>query len=312
MGRRAEGGIGQCSVAAPSWRDFFVWCYRKLYDRGRFVGLYYDCAPYLPDDNVFHGGGYRDGPRILPTNNVLAARAIAQRMYCMLRQLEPEQTMILYHNSGQIDMAFLSWCDVFVDGENFTSRLSKKDQDYHRVFPVEAFLAQSMGHNFGPATWFLDEFNRSGATTEADWKRLGIQPVTHLYGLILLHDSAYWKAYGIPEGYSRVDDALRKYHFDDRYAMIPYWSQKIVSLPEKVHATFYRDAASGTVLLVLLNNNEKPLDLRLKLDWSALGFADWRGLKVDDAVFRGDVRIENGELLTPIGAANMRLLAITK
>ncbi|MBM4038341.1 MAG: hypothetical protein FJ290_07495 [Planctomycetes bacterium] len=73
-GRRAEGGIGQCSVAAASWRDFFLWCYRRLYDRGRFVGLYYDCAPYLPDDNVYHGGGCRDGQRVLPTNNVLAAR----------------------------------------------------------------------------------------------------------------------------------------------------------------------------------------------------------------------------------------------
>jgi len=73
-----------------------------------------------------------------------------------------------------------------VDGENFTSRLSKKEQDYHRVYPPEAFLAQSMGHNFGPTVYFLDEFNRSGATKPEDWKRLGTQPVTHLYGLILL------------------------------------------------------------------------------------------------------------------------------
>jgi hypothetical protein len=65
-------------------------------------------------------------------------------------------------------------------------------------------------------------------------------------------------------------------------------------------------------LLVLLNNTDQPLDLRLKLDWATLGFADWRRLKVDAAVFGGDVRIENGELLTPVGAANMRLLAITK
>lgn len=311
-GRRADGGIGQCSVESKSWRDFFVWCYRKLYDRGRFVGLYYDCAPYSSDDNFYHGGGYRDGQRILPTNSILAAREIAKRMYCMLRELEPDRTMILYHNSGCIDMAFLSWCDVYVDGENFTSRLSKKDQDYHRVFPPDSFLAQSMGHNFGPADYFLDEFNRSGATTEEDWKRLGTQPVTHLYGLILLHDSTYWKAYGIPEGYKMVDDALAKYHFDDRYVMIPYWNQKIVSLPEKVYGTFYRDDSTGTVLLVLLNNNEEDLNLRFKLDWSALGYNDWRGLKVDDAVFHGDARIENGELVTPVGRANMRLVAISR
>lgn len=310
IGRRADGGIGQCSVACKSWVDYFVWLYRQTYKRGRFVGLYYDCAPYLPDDNIYHGAGYREGQRILPTNNVLAAREIAKRMYCMLRELEPEQTMILYHNSGCIDMSFLSWCDVYVDGENFTSRLSKNDQDYHRVFSPDSFLAQSMGHNFGPANYLLDEFNRSGATTEEDWKRLGVQPVTQLYGLILLHDSTYWKAYGIPEGYKMVDAALAKYHFDDSYTMMPYWNQKIVKLPEKVFATFYRNDAEKRVLIVLLNNNETDLKLRLQLDWKALGFSDPRKLTVDDAVFHEGASIENGELVTPVGRANMRLLAV--
>ncbi|MBI2191372.1 MAG: hypothetical protein HYU36_05255 [Planctomycetes bacterium] len=312
MGRRVEGGMGQCSVAARSWVDFFVWCYRQTYKRGRYIGLYYDCAPYLQDDNFHHGGGLKIGGRVHPTGAVLGAREIAKRLYCQLRELEPEQTMVLYHNSGQIDMAFLSWCDVFVDGENFTSRLSKVEQDYHRLFPPEAFLAQSMGHNFGLNNWFLDEFNRSGATNEEDWKRLGVQPVTHLYGLILLHDGGYWKAYGNPQGYERVDGALRKYSFDERYRMIPYWRQKVVTLPEKVFATFYRDDAAERVLVILLNNNENDLQLRLKLNWPELGFGDWRGLKVDDAVFLEGASIEDGELVTPIGCANMRLLAIEK
>ena len=149
--------------------------------------------------------------------------------------------MILYHQSGAVDAAILSWCDVFVDGENFTSRLTKKEPDYHRLYPVEAFLAQSMGRNFGPSVWFLDEFTRSGAVAEEDWKRLGAQPVTHLYGLILLHDSGYWKAWGLKEGYRMVDEALRKCSFDDRYRMIPYWNQTLVRLPEKAYATFYVD-----------------------------------------------------------------------
>jgi hypothetical protein len=152
MGRKLERETGACSVAARSWTDYFVWCYRQLYDRQRYLGLYYDCAPYLPDDNVYHEAGYVEGGKVLPTNPVLSARRIAQRMYCMLRQLEPERTMILYHHSGGIDMAFLSWCDVYVDGENFTSRLSKRAQDYHRVYPVDAFLAQSMGHNLDRQT----------------------------------------------------------------------------------------------------------------------------------------------------------------
>lgn len=309
LGRRSQGKQGLCSVAADSWVDYLVWCYRRTYERGRFVGLYYDCAPYYPDDNFYHGAGYREGDRLLPTNPVLGARRVAQRLYCMLRKLEPERTMILYHNSGQIDMAFLSWCDVYVDGENFTSRLNKHEQDYHRLYPPDAFLAQSRGHNFGPCVWFLDEFNRSGATTEEDWKRLGVQPVTHLYGLILLHDSGYWKAYGNPAGYKLVDDALRKYQFDDRYEMIPYWRQQIVSLPAKLFATFYRDAAGHRVLMVLLNNNDEERTLRLDMNWQALGFTDSAGIRVTGTVFALPARIESRRLVVTVGKANMRLLA---
>jgi len=309
-GRRTQGASGLCSVAARSWIDFFVWCYRRTYDRGRYIGLYYDCAPYYPDDNLHHGAGCRKDGKLLPVKPVLAAREMAKRMYCMLRELEPDRTMVLYHNSGQIDMAFLAWCDVYVDGENFTSKLRKTEPDYHRIYPPDAFLAQSMGHNFGPSVWFLDEFTRSRAVSKEDWKRLGTQPCDHLYGLILLHDSGYWKAYGI--GYERIDAALRKYAFDDRYRMIPYWNQKVVTLPDKVFATFYRDPGAGVVLLVLLNNNDNDLALRLKLDWTALGFEDWRRVAVDDAVFHGEVKIENAELHTPVGKANMRLLALTR
>jgi hypothetical protein len=310
FGRHVEGGFGQCSVGCASWVDYCVWCYRQLYDRGRYVGLYYDGAAHLPDDNLYHGAGYRQEGRVVAVNPVLGARRVAQRMYCMLRQLEPERTMIMYHHSGCIDMAFLSWCDVYADGENFASRLSKKEQDYHRVYPVDSFLAQSMGHNFGLTVWMLDEFDRSHATGPEDWKRLGVQPVTQLYGLILLHDSGYWKNYGNKEGYRLVDEALRKYHFDEHYRMIPYWNQTIVKLPEKVYGSFYVHDGAHRVLLVLLNNNDQDRALRLPLDWRALGFSDPRRLRVDDAVFHEAVRIENGVLVTPIGRANMRLLAI--
>ena len=288
-----------------------MWTYRQTYERQRYIGLYYDCAVYMPDDNIHHSYGYRTADdTVLPVNCVLGARRIAQRLYCMLREREPEQTMIMYHHSGMINMAVLSWCDVYVDGENYCSRLSKQEQDYHRVSPPDTFLAQSMGHNFGLTTWFEDQFERSRAVTKEDWKILGLQPTTHLYGLILLHDAGYWRSYGNPEAYKAVDAALAKYHFDEDYRMIPYWSQKIVSLPDKVFASFYRNDKTQTVLMVLLNNNEDDRQLTLKMDWKALGFDDPQALQVDDPVFNGQPAIVNGELVTPVGKANMRLLAI--
>jgi hypothetical protein len=60
-----------------------------------------------------------------------------------------------------------------------------------------------------------------------------------------------------------------------------------------------------------LNNNDADLQLPLKMDWKALGFDDPEHLKVDAPVFKGDPRIVNGELITPVGKADLRLLAIT-
>jgi hypothetical protein len=377
FGRIIEAGYGaEYAVVSPgsaSWADYLVWTYRQTYGRQRYIGLYYDCAMYMPDDNLHHGCGHRTTEgAILPVNCVLGARRIAQRLYCMLRELEPKQTMVMCHHSGMINLAVLSWCDVFADGENFASRLNKQEIDYHRVFPPDAFLAQSMGHNLGLTVWFLDQFTRSRAVDPADWKTLGFQPTTHLYGLILLHDSGYWKSYGYPEAWKAVDAALLKYHFDDEYRMIPYWNQKIVPLPEKVFATFYRNERTGTVLLILLNNNEEDQQLALRLDWQALGFGDPAAVQVDDPVCGGQPAVEtlaeplripvgvepdppvsrnwrddfhvarpvgvepdppvsrnwrddfhvvrrgsarasvvNGELVTPVGLADMRLLALT-
>jgi len=315
--RRITSGYGAeyavVSQGAKSWQDFLVWTYGQTYKRQRYIGLYYDCALYMPDDNIHHGYGYRtDDGTVLPVNCVLGARRIAQRLYCMLREHEPDRTFVIIHNSGMINLAVMSWCDVYIDGENFASRLNKKEVDYHRVYPPDAFLAQSMGHNFGLTTRFEDQFTRSRAVSPEDWKTLGLQPVTHLYGLILLHDCGYWKSYGNPDAYEAVDEALIKYHFDEEYRMIPYWDQKVVSLPENVSSTFYRNRRTRTVLMVLLNNNDEQLELRLKVDWNALGFHDPARLKVDDPVFKGQPRIVDGELVTPVGRADMCLLAITE
>jgi len=322
QGRKGD----KCSVGCPSWVDYLVWCYRQLYDRGRFLGLYYDCAPALSDDNHYHGQGVRVDGAWQPTLPLLGARQVAKRLYCMLRELEPDRTMILYHLSGQINLAFLSWCDVYVDGENFTSRLNKVERDYHRLFPVDAFLAQSRGHNFGLTPYFLDEFSRAKAIeTDEEWAAVGSQPVDHLFGLILLHDATYWMAYG--RGYEHTVEVLQRVQFDDRYRLIPYWRQQIVALPENVFATFYCDDAAKRVLMVLLNNTEENLDLRLRLDWAALGLDPAR-VRVDDtwaatatppqdparaadvALCAALAHLEGEELVTPVGHANMRLLVL--
>ncbi|MCC7519940.1 MAG: hypothetical protein IT578_12245 [Verrucomicrobiae bacterium] len=108
-----------------------------------------------------------------------------------------------------------------------------------------------------------------------------------------------------------VNDALIHYDFDERYRVLAwYFDQKIVALPPNVFATFYKDDATGRVLIILLNNAEKKLDLQLALDWKALGISQPGKATVEDAIFHEGASIYDDKLLTPISAANMRLIVI--
>ena len=227
--------------------------------------------------------------------------------------------MYLHHHSGQFVAPIFSFVDYFADGENFTGELTVKEPDYHRVYRVDSFRAQSMGHNFGPAVWFLEEFTRSRAmpipnTPEGmeAWEKLKFQPVDHLFGLILLHDSTYWMAYAPWEAYERWVTALRAVDWGDSYGMIPYWNQKVVNLPANMYATFYVDKKAKRALMIFLNNNETGGNLALDVQWSELGIGTPASLKVSNPVQKDRVEIKNGKLDSHYERANSRFFVIEK
>lgn len=310
-GRKITQTWGITAPASRSWQDFFLWNYNQIYKRARMPGVYYDCDMEPNDDNPYHGGGLKINGHVIAQPSILGTRRLVQRMYVMLRNLEPERTMIAIHASGFLNLAYMGWADLYIDGENFTSLLNKQNQDYHKLYPPDKFLAKSMGHNTGLTVRFLDEQMRAHAVEEEDWAKLGLQPTLQIYGLVLLHDSVLWHAAGNQLAYKVMNDALMKYNFDDRYRVVGwYFDQKIVALPDKVFATFYKDDSTGRILIVLLNNNEKELNLELALDWKALGISDPNHRAVDDALFHQGASIRDGKLITPIGAANTRLIVI--
>jgi hypothetical protein len=210
-----------------------------------------------------------------------------------------------------VNIAYFSFVDFFADGENFTGQLNKDNLDYHKIYRPDSFRATSMGHNFGPAVWFLDEFGRSGAIKEDDWKELTYQPAEHLFGLILLHDSTYWFAYAPWEAYEPTILALKKYNWGDDYRMIPYWRQTVTGkLPDKMYATFYVDDRRRRVITIFLNNNEEGGTMTMDVNWAKLGFDSPGGLSATDAVHGGACVIENGKLKFDYGRANFRMIVI--
>ena len=150
----------------------------------------------------------------------------------------------------------------------------------------------------------------------------------HLHGLFLLHDN--WPAgwiFGknnsgvLEQAGKRCWDAVEKHNlFSPFYEFVPYWQQKAVTPPFKdFYATFYvfknKDAdflpMKGfsifnnmteeqkknyrKVICIFYNHSDYKGEVKLKLDWKALGFESPAGVKAENAVHKKGFKYETAK-----------------
>lgn len=257
--------ITKVSQAARSLRDFYAWGYDRLLNEGDVHALYFDVSRPSTDTNIYHGAGTQmpDGS-IEPMRNILGTRKMFQRIYTLMKTKHPDGK-IFYHMSGEIILPVDSFCDALIDGENYTGLLDRKDnRGYEKVLSVDQFRTEySAQNNFGPASVFLPEFDRSKAIMADEWKDLGYQHADYLMGLIFLHNSNLWWTYMPYDHVAQVYNAMDSSGWNSDWKFIPYWQQKYFSLPQGVYASLYQSPDSKKVLLVIMNTSGKDQDLIL-------------------------------------------------
>jgi len=300
--------------SSKSWQDFFVWIYKGLYDRHRYTGFYYDVSMPNMSNNLYAGAGYEmpDGS-VKATWTLLGARAIAKRLYQMLRWMEPEGS-IRYHMSGQINCALVGFCEMIVDGENWVSRLSyaKPFNWQHTNLPM--FRAEYMGHNFGPVTWWLVQNTRALPKARGEgWKKIygsGPEEVEYIVGLVLLHNSALWAAYFPLEFMKPTQEALKAYDMNNiNYDFSGYWEQGYIKADPTLPISVYREKKGKRALFVLFNQEEFKGPVTLAVDWNALG-VDASTVLVEDLAHGGKAQLSDGRILTEITPHNFRLIGV--
>ena len=257
--------ISKVSQASQSLRDFYAWGTDKLLNEGNVHVLYYDVSRPITDTNIYHGAGTQmpDGS-IEPTRNILGTRKMFQRIYTLIKAKHPDGK-VFYHMSGEIMLPVDSFSDALIDGENYAGLLDRKEnRGYEKVLSVDQFRTEySSQNNFGPASVFLPEFDRSKAMLPEDWETMGYQHADYLMGLIFLHNSNMWWAYMPYDHVAEVYTAMDKTGWNANWKFTPYWHQKYFSLPEGVYASLYQSPDDGKVLLVLMNTSGKDQNLSL-------------------------------------------------
>jgi hypothetical protein len=320
---------------SKTYQDFFVWQHSKLYEQHHYTGFYYDVSTPQDADNPYAvGGGDQE-------NGLLAYRSLVQRMYTMIRLREPEGS-IRYHESGMLNGLVLPYQEMIVDGENWFGILNTNKPEYHHVMTLPMFRAQYMGTNFGPVNWWLAQPTRAFSGLTAVGRKMTdiyVDPdreARWIAGIVLLHNSGLWGAYQ-PGDDSPVITAMQKYALSNRrYEFIPYWNQKLVvaePTSQNLVVSIYRGKNQGprgplaggkdaennekivplpkrAVLVVFNNTDRRAGDIRLTVDWQALGF-DPENIAVDAADGREAITRQGRYLIVPVTRRDVRVIGIT-
>jgi hypothetical protein len=318
-------GVVTTTHASKSFRDYFVWRHwNAMHNEYPYQSWYYDTPNEMPSSNVYAGAGYvkPDGTRV-GIAPFLGARDICKRMYNIMVRWYPF-AWIGMHTSGMMNTAYVQFGTDLVDGENFNSIIGPSHPTYVGVLTPEIFRAQYMGFNItGQRSWFMGQ----GRMGWDEAKQMGgaANLMDHLQGLFLLHDNyplgwIFGKNQSgiLDQAGKRCWDAIDKHQlFSPFYVFVPYFEQKAVTPPHKeFYASFYvfrhdqidnlpmksfsifsgMSAEQKTryrkVVCIFYNHSDSQGEMRIKLDWKALGFDGPQGVTASNAVHSTGFRVE--------------------
>ncbi len=253
------------SQASSSLRDYFLWGFDQLMARSHTKSLYFDVSRPIDDTNIYHGAGVQqhDGS-IEPTRNILGLRESMKRIYTLLKQRHPDG-ILFDHMSGEVLLPVFSFVDAMVDGENYSGILDRKDNPgYEKVLSVDQFRTEySMQNNLGCGTVFLAQFERAKSITPDEWNDDTVRHVDYLLGLTFLHDSALWWSYMPANHLAQAFAALDSTGLRADWTFVPYWHQKLISLPQNVYASIYQSPNRKAAVLVIMNTSGKEQQIHL-------------------------------------------------
>ena len=279
-----------------AWADFLVWGVDRLMDDTKLDGLYFDITRPPPCRNFHHGCGYRDEDGVWqPKYAIFATREMFKRLYSVF-QRKGRPLLLVNHMSGALTPPTLAFCDLYLEGEQFSALV--KD-DYLDTVSLDEFRAQFMGRNYGLVPQFLPSFGRM------DFNRLrdsDTRQTESVLALTLLHDTNIWA------GYVHVDLVYKVWAAQDALPcrdaeFIGYWNndELVAAAPETTKVSAWR--AGSRYLLCLVNMARETQQAEVKLNLGG-------DCAVSDPVWQRPVSFEQGTLTCEVGGHSFRLLRL--
>jgi len=324
--------LAPVSFASKSYQDFYVYYLDKFMremtkDSSAPIGLYFDNAAAVTDQNPFNGIGYVDSTgKRQPELAILPWREAMKRIYRVTKKYG-QKNWITVHMSGQPHMAYWSFADVLIPGEQFASYFVMKKArekewpyNYTKMLSLPRMRAEFTPYDWGGGLVFLSEIWNFAKNQPEEVKR---RAADHFFGICFVNDTMTWGA-GWAKG--RVLDALSKYFaWDDDVVFHPYWNnQELISLEkfdiDKVVASLFTnhkyDKLTGKgkfyLMVFAFNDTDEEVSTGIKLNLSKLHMPEYRNGFLWDPLSDKKFYLSQGKGNITIPARNFRMLFLKK
>jgi hypothetical protein len=311
-GDPAWAGARVC-LNSESYRDFYIWKLAGIVKELNIRHLYFDLGVPRECRNENHGCGWKDHKgAIYNSYNILGTRALAKRIYVMMKKHNPE-ALILNHMSEEPAMPVLSFADLMVDGELYCKQVGE-DKSYYNVFSPEWFRAEFMSRQWGPASSFIPQFKRSAQLyvpgTEKFWDTpQAIKPYRHFTGYLLVHDAKCWPNFGLD--FKNIWTIQDKFGWDEKLQFIPYWDKnsplKVLNPKNpRIMASLY--LREGKAMVIIMNDTDNDETVKFEFDPQVLNSGAISNVK--DAENESRITPKGKIIDIPVPAREFKILFI--
>ncbi len=297
---------------ASSYTDFLTWQAEQNFKNHSINSIYTDMDRLLPDENAYHGSGYRNDVfgRSGATYDILERRQFYKRLLTICRNAENGigMGMRTTHAHDTLVLPYHGFSDMFYPGEQYTHFLYKNPFYYIKDLEQETWRVELSGKASGINHIFLPEFIR-GTKDKNDYNRPEL--TESLIAASLLNDIHMSGCWNNREAVEEIWKLKKRTGIDrDEAEFIAYWRKNcpVKSSTPEVKVSVY--LLPGKAALIISNFNEKPQTAKLRVNLRKLGLKT--PLAAIDERTGMKYSVNNGEFSVPVKGWNYTIVTLKK
>jgi hypothetical protein len=216
---------------ASSFADYHLSTIKDWVVDAKINGVYVDEAYPYPNTVAEHGMGFTNskGERV-PTYQIYSMRNYFKRMAYLFQKHGDGTPAIMAHASNVLMMPFLSFVDIFVDGEQVYHRIYDWKEDgppsYMKMTPLDLWGAEYTGRQFGYVPLFLPAMRPNLATKHPNAHK-EIAPTREMLALAQLHDVLVWPLWSNADEWRKVLAVRDEFQIGgEDVKFYPFWETK--------------------------------------------------------------------------------------